>query len=98
MDPTPQELATFNSILAVFKWLEMADDVGTALTGAMGASDSLRSWARIPDDRYKDTIKGMFKTAKDAPQYEKFGKNILSGGVAGSLSLMFVYFLWNSTY
>jgi solute carrier family 25 (mitochondrial adenine nucleotide translocator), member 4/5/6/31 len=42
---------------------------------------------------FKDTIKGMFKTAKDAPQYEKFGKNILSGGVAGSLSLMFVYSL-----
>ncbi len=59
MDPTPQELATFDSILAVFKWLEMPDDVGTALTGAMGASDSLRSWTRIPDDRYDDTIKGM---------------------------------------
>jgi solute carrier family 25 (mitochondrial adenine nucleotide translocator), member 4/5/6/31 len=42
---------------------------------------------------FKDTIKGLFKTAKDAPQYEKFGKNILSGGVAGSLSLMFVYSL-----
>merc|ERR1711992_303099 len=34
-----------------------------------------------------------FKTTKDAPQYEKFGKNILSGGVAGSLSLTFVYSL-----
>jgi len=42
---------------------------------------------------FKDTVKSMFKTAKDAPQYEKFGKNILSGGVAGSLSLMFVYSL-----
>ena len=42
---------------------------------------------------FKDTIKGTFKTAKDAPQYEKFGKNILSGGVAGSLSLLFVYSL-----
>jgi hypothetical protein len=42
---------------------------------------------------FKDTIKGMFKTAKDAPQYEKFGKNILSGGVAGSMSLLFVYSL-----
>lgn len=42
---------------------------------------------------FKDTIKALFKTAKDAPQYEKFGKNILSGGVAGSLSLMFVYSL-----
>jgi len=42
---------------------------------------------------FKDTVKSMFKTAKDAPQYEKFAKNILSGGCAGSLSLMFVYSL-----
>lgn len=42
---------------------------------------------------FKDTIKSVFKTAKDAPQYEKFGKNILSGGCAGSRSLMFVYSL-----
>jgi len=42
---------------------------------------------------FKDTVKSLFKTAKDAPQYEKFAKNILSGGVAGSLSLMFVYSL-----
>jgi len=42
---------------------------------------------------FKDTIKSLFKTAKDAPQYEKFAKNILSGGCAGSLSLMFVYSL-----
>merc|ERR1711875_23475 len=31
---------------------------------------------------FKDTVKSLFKTAKDAPQYEKFAKNILSGGVA----------------
>jgi len=42
---------------------------------------------------FKDTIKGLFKTAKDASQVEKFSKNILSGGCAGSLSLMFVYSL-----
>merc|ERR1711982_292484 len=42
---------------------------------------------------FKDTVKSMFKTAKDAPQYEKFAKNILSDGVAGSLSLTFVYSL-----
>jgi solute carrier family 25 (adenine nucleotide translocator) protein 4/5/6/31 len=42
---------------------------------------------------FKDTIKATFKTAKDASQVEKFGKNILSGGIAGSLSLMFVYSL-----
>merc|ERR1712018_103836 len=42
---------------------------------------------------FKDTVKALFKTAKDAPQYEKFGKNILSGGCAGSMSLAFVYSL-----
>jgi len=42
---------------------------------------------------FKDTIKNIFKTPKDAPQYMKFGTNILSGGFAGSLSLMFVYSL-----
>jgi len=42
---------------------------------------------------FKDTIKSLFKTAKDAPNYEKFGKNILSGGCAGSMSLFFVYSL-----
>jgi len=42
---------------------------------------------------FKDTVKAMFKTAKDAPQYEKFAKNILSGGCAGSMSLTFVYSL-----
>merc|ERR1712029_1311290 len=42
---------------------------------------------------FKDTVKAMFKTAKNAPQYQKFATNIASGGVAGSLSLTFVYSL-----
>jgi len=42
---------------------------------------------------FKDTIKSIFKTSKDAPQYVKFGTNILSGGFAGSMSLTFVYSL-----
>jgi solute carrier family 25 (adenine nucleotide translocator) protein 4/5/6/31 len=42
---------------------------------------------------FKDQIKLVFKTSKDAPQWRKFGTNILSGGCAGSLSLMFVYSL-----
>merc|ERR1711988_1103312 len=39
---------------------------------------------------FKDTIKAAFKTPKDAGQVEKFSKNIASGGMAGSLSLLFV--------
>jgi len=42
---------------------------------------------------FKDTIKALFKVQKDAPQYVKFGTNILSGGLAGSLSLTVVYSL-----
>merc|ERR1712020_750941 len=42
---------------------------------------------------FKDTIKALFKTGKDAPQYVKFGTNMLSGGFAGSLSLTVVYSL-----
>jgi len=42
---------------------------------------------------FKDTIKAVFKVQKDAPQYIKFGTNILSGGMAGSLSLTLVYSL-----
>lgn len=42
---------------------------------------------------FKDKIKAIFATSKDAPQWKKFGTNILSGGMAGSLSLCFVYSL-----
>ena len=42
---------------------------------------------------FKDTIKAAFGTSKNAGYVEKFGKNILSGGCAGSMSLTFVYSL-----
>merc|ERR1711974_420612 len=42
---------------------------------------------------FKDAIKAAFGTSKNASYAEKFGKNILSGGVAGSMSLTFVYSL-----
>mgnify|MGYP001169758698 CR=1 FL=1 len=42
---------------------------------------------------FKDHIKSLFKTSKDAPQWMKFGTNIASGGAAGTLSLLFVYSL-----
>jgi len=42
---------------------------------------------------FKDTVKGLFKTPKDASPAVKFATNITSGGVAGTLSLMFVYSL-----
>ena len=42
---------------------------------------------------FKDSIKAIFKTPKDAPNYLKFGTNIASGGAAGTMSLLFVYSL-----
>merc|ERR1719175_515615 len=39
---------------------------------------------------FKDTIKALFKSPKDAPQYVKFSTNIASGGCAGTMSLFFV--------
>jgi solute carrier family 25 (adenine nucleotide translocator) protein 4/5/6/31 len=42
---------------------------------------------------FKDKIKAAFKITKSDSNATKFGKNILSGGFAGSFSLMFVYSL-----
>merc|ERR1719495_1674357 len=42
---------------------------------------------------FKDTVKGMFKTPKDASAATKFATNITSGGVAGTMSLLVVYSL-----
>jgi len=42
---------------------------------------------------FKGQIKRMFAVPKDAPNVAKFGANIASGGVAGSMSLCFVYSL-----
>merc|ERR1712066_315378 len=42
---------------------------------------------------FKDTVKALFATPKDAPQYVKFSTNIASGGCAGTMSLFFVYSL-----
>lgn len=42
---------------------------------------------------FKDKIKKAFKVSKDDSNAMAFGKNIVSGGVAGALSLSFVYSL-----
>jgi len=42
---------------------------------------------------FKDVIKQAFKSSKSDPGYVAFSKNIASGGVAGALSLAFVYSL-----
>jgi len=42
---------------------------------------------------FKDQIKAMFSSKKTDSNATKFGKNIASGGVAGALSLAFVYSL-----
>lgn len=42
---------------------------------------------------FKDKVKALFATPKTAPTWQKFATNIASGGVAGSMSLFFVYSL-----
>lgn len=42
---------------------------------------------------FKDQVKAMFKVDKNESTLSKFAKNIASGGVAGALSLTFVYSL-----
>merc|ERR1711868_335038 len=42
---------------------------------------------------FKDAIKVAFATPKDASQAKKFTMGILSGGMAGTMSLLFVYSL-----
>merc|ERR1711936_471564 len=42
---------------------------------------------------FKDKVKAMFNVQKDASYTKKFTSNILSGGCAGSMSLLFVYSL-----
>jgi len=42
---------------------------------------------------FKDAIKAMFATPKDAGSTRKFATNIASGGFAGTMSLLFVYSL-----
>jgi len=42
---------------------------------------------------FKDQIKAMFQMKKNDPYLVNFGKNIASGGVAGAMSLVFVYSL-----
>jgi len=42
---------------------------------------------------FKDAIKAVFSTPKDASQGRKFATNIASGGAAGTMSLTFVYSL-----
>lgn len=42
---------------------------------------------------FKDKVKALFKQNKDDPYYLTFYKNVVSGGAAGAMSLIFVYSL-----
>jgi len=42
---------------------------------------------------FKDKIKAQFKASKTDPAYVKLGKNVAAGGLAGAMSLTFVYSL-----
>ena len=59
MDPTAEECAAFNTIQDVVEWLEMDPQLCAAFTAATGVKSSLRSWARIPAERYTEVIKTL---------------------------------------
>lgn len=52
MEPSQAELLTITDITGVFQWLELDTEVAAAITHTMGATNTLRSWARIPETRY----------------------------------------------
>ena len=56
MDPSHSDLLAIEDITGVFQWLELAPEVAEAITQAMGATQSLRSWARIPEARYTEAL------------------------------------------
>ena len=56
MDPTRLELLGFTDITSVFEWLELDAEVAKEVTKVMGAAIGLRSWARIPPDRYAKAL------------------------------------------
>ena len=57
MDPIRSELMSFMTIGDIFSWLETTNVIEEALTTAMGATTSLRSWAHIPDERFHAEVR-----------------------------------------
>ena len=56
MDPSCAELAAMSFIEDVFTWLEMEPHHIAAVRVAFGPSTSLRSWARIPEGRFRQAV------------------------------------------
>merc|ERR1711964_5539 len=82
----------YNGVIDCFKRTLQTEGVGPLWRGNL--ANVLRYFpTQALNFAFKDKIKALFKTPKDAPTYMKFATNILSGGCAGSLSLMFVYSL-----
>ena len=61
MDPSNDELILMKDVSQVFKWLEMEEDLITALKATIGGkATSVRVWARIParrSDSLAETMK-----------------------------------------
>ena len=57
MDPSRSELMAFANIGDIFGWLEATKELEEAMTTAMGATASLRSWAHIPDERFHAEVR-----------------------------------------
>ena len=59
MDPSVAELLAMTTVDNVFEWLESTKELQDAMTAAMGAPPSLRSWAHIPDSRFAAEVRGF---------------------------------------
>ena len=57
MDPIRSELMSFANIGDIFGWLEATKEIEEAVTAAMGATASLRTWAHIPDERFHAEVR-----------------------------------------
>ena len=59
MDPSVAELLAMTTVDNVFEWLESTKELQDAMTAAMGAPPSLRSWAHIPDSRFEAEVRSL---------------------------------------
>jgi len=86
-------LATpYNGVLDFFK--RTVADEGMASLWRGNSANVLRYFpTQALNFAFKDFIKAQFAVNKNDSEVTKFGKNVVSGGVAGAMSLAFVYSL-----
>ena len=74
----------FKTSQDVFEWLEMDPPLCEALTAATGAKSSLRSWARIPAERFADVVKSLMVSDTGVDREQTKDKREMYGGLLSS--------------